>query len=625
MDFETILIILLIGTVLVLGPLVAFILSIVAFVRTRRIAELSLRIAQLEARLRGELPARAPATAPTESDIIAAEVVTETAEVGAAPSTSATAPVPPVIARPPAAVPASESAAWETFIGQKAFGWLAVVLFVFAAGFFLRYAYQNNWIGPVGRVALGELAGVALIVFGYRYFRQGWQRFSAMLTSAGVVVLYLATYSAFGFYQLLPQRHAGVFLAVLVIESMIAAVIYRSAAIALVAVLGGLLTPLLMYSERDIYTELFIYLAVLNAGVVVALLLRSWPAVGSAAYLGTQILFWFWYDANYHPEKFAWTLGFQLVIFALYLVQGVCTARFERGSATWEDLARFTLNAILGFAAFYVLTRADYRVWLGSAAMLMAAVYAIVGRVVLAWRPRDNRLVLTSLAISVGFVARAVPIQADAHWVSLGWAAMGASLWWFGQRISTPLLRIMAGVLITLALARFVTVDIPIYTRDPFIPIFNGFALPSLGVAFCILAAVMATDRFLPQLHRVERLAVGAAGIAGVVVVWLVLSVDCYGYFDSQAIGTNEVQIWRWRGQLALTVLWTVFASALLVLGFQLDRVRLRWLAIALYGLTVMKVFLVDMANVQQLYRILAFFVLSVVLALVARAYQRLK
>jgi hypothetical protein len=33
----------------------------------------------------------------------------------------------------------------------------------------------------------------------------------------------------------------------------------------------------------------------------------------------------------------------------------------------------------------------------------------------------------------------------------------------------------------------------------------------------------------------------------------------------------------------------------------------------------------VDMANVQQLYRILAFFVLAVVLGLVARTYQRFR
>ena len=71
--------------------------------------------------------------------------------------------------------------------------------------------------------------------------------------------------------------------------------------------------------------------------------------------------------------------------------------------------------------------------------------------------------------------------------------------------------------------------------------------------------------------------------------------------------------------------MWTVYATTLLVLGFRLNRARLRWLAMALYGAAVLKLFVVDMANVQQLYRILAFFVLAVVLGLVARTYQRFK
>ncbi len=118
---------------------------------------------------------------------------------------------------------------------------------------------------------------------------------------------------------------------------------------------------------------------------------------------------------------------------------------------------------------------------------------------------------------------------------------------------------------------------------------------------------------------------VGIAGVVGVVLLWLVLSFECYSYFVSRSLLDDQMEVWRWRGKLALTVFWTAFATALLVLGFRLDRARLRWLAIVLYVMTVSKLFLFDMANVQQIYRILGFFVLAVVLGLVARAYQRFK
>ena len=80
---------------------------------------------------------------------------------------------------------------------------------------------------------------------GWRYVRRrGWLRFSQMLTAAGVVLLYLATYGAFGFYHLLPQRAAAPFLLLIVVETMALAALYDAPALGLVAILGGLLTRL---------------------------------------------------------------------------------------------------------------------------------------------------------------------------------------------------------------------------------------------------------------------------------------------------------------------------------------------------------------------------------------------
>ena len=80
-----------------------------------------------------------------------------------------------------------------------------------------------------------------------------------------------------------------------------------------------LMTPLLMQADHDTYSSFFTYLAVLNLGVVVALCVQRWRAVGSVAFLGTQVLFWMWYDSNYHPEKFAWALGFQMMVFQSFI------------------------------------------------------------------------------------------------------------------------------------------------------------------------------------------------------------------------------------------------------------------------------------------------------------------
>ena len=641
MRTEELLIILLVGGVLLLVPLIAIVLSIMAILRTRRLAELTSRLNGIETYLRNA--ANGMAVQPLKRSGEAQRQVLS--EISDAVATSQKTAMPDVqspghadasLKNAAAAVnlkpePASSEIAsatpvgWETFIGQKAFGWVAVILFLFSATFFLRYAYQNNWIGPVGRVAIGEMFGAGLVITGLRYLLQGWRRFASMLMSAGIVVIYLATYSAFGFYHLLPQQHAGIFLAILVLESMIAAVFCRSAVIGMVSIIGGLMTPLLMQADHDNYSSFFTYLAVLNLGVVVALCLQRWRAVGSVAFLGTQWLFWMWYDGNYHPEKFAWALGFQMVVFAQYFAQSLAVSRTHNRPADYEELGRFVINGILGFVAFRVLTLESWGHWIGTAALVTATLYALASRLILAWRPNDHRLLLTSLAVSVGYIAWAIPVQADAHWIALGWAMMGMALWLFGLRVSSRVLRLMAAVLACFAVGRVLIFDLPFYVRDPFIPVFNRVAFPSLTVAGLLLAAVWRTDRYLPRLGRLERFAIGLAGVSGTILLWIVLSLECHGYFVSRSMLGGDLDLWRWRAQLALTVFWTLFAIALLCLGFKLHRSRLRWLAMVLFGVTVVKLFVVDMANVQQIYRIVAFFILAVVLGLVAKKYQRFK
>ena len=71
-------------------------------------------------------------------------------------------------------------------------------------------------------------------------------------------------------------------------------------------------------------------------------------------------------------------------------------------------------------------------------------------------------------------------------------------------------------------------------------------------------------------------------------------------------------------------MLWAAYATAALVAGFQLRRAWLRWLALTLYGVTVLKVFFADMQQLDEIYRIGAFFVLAIFLGLAAWGYQRI-
>ena len=315
-----------------------------------------------------------------------------------------------------------------------------------------------------------------------------------------------------------------------------------------------------------------------------------------------------------------------MAVYLIFLVHSLAAQAIRPGRENWEGPLRLVLNAFLFFAALYVLAKADYGDWMGIAAVCMAILYVVAARAGLAGRARQDRHVLACLSVAVGFIALAFPIQADASWVALGWAAMAGALWWFGQRIASPPLRGIAAALAFSSVLRLVCFDIHHRVAWPFLPLLNEFALPSIGVTVCILAALTAARRRLRSCAAVERSLTAVAGLTAILLLWLVLSIDCYRYFDAQAaLPDVDSRQWRWLGQLSLSVLWAVYATVLLAIGFRGQLAQLRWLAIAIYAATVVKVFLVDMAELQQVYRILAFFILAVFLGLAALAYQRLR
>ena len=74
---------------------------------------------------------------------------------------------------------------------------------------------------------------------------------------------------------------------------------------------------------------------------------------------------------------------------------------------------------------------------------------------------------------------------------------------------------------------------------------------------------------------------------------------------------------------LALSFIWTLCASAFIAVGMWRNFAPIRYLAMGLFGITVLKVFLVDLSALGGIYRILGFIGVGVVLLAVSFVYQR--
>jgi hypothetical protein len=185
--------------------------------------------------------------------------------------------------------------------------------------------------------------------------------------------------------------------------------------------------------------------------------------------------------------------------------------------------------------------------------------------------------------------------------------------------IATPLL---AGVV----LVRVLGVDDDLARRAAG----NLVNLPLLvRVAACaaigLAGGALSRSTAVPRVAVVGRVLSGAAGLA----LLFVLSVNWTRYQEmgvvaARTAGRNQlVGELRWRTQVGLSLLWTLYAAAALAWGFLRSNPAVRYAALALFGLTVFKVFAVDLGAVRTAYRILSFLVLGVVLLLVSLAYQK--
>jgi uncharacterized membrane protein len=179
----------------------------------------------------------------------------------------------------------------------------------------------------------------------------------------------------------------------------------------------------------------------------------------------------------------------------------------------------------------------------------------------------------------------------------------------------------MGFVLLALGVVRLVTVDTPYTDRTLFVPFFNGYAVPALTVAVCVLAAAEASRRFLGLVAGWNRVAQVSLGLAGVLLVWFVVSTDLYDFFYLMSGGNTP----RLLAQTVLSAVWAAYALVVLAVGLRLRSEPLRWTALGLFALTFAKVFLYDTAELDGLYRVAVFLALSVMMAAAAYGYQKLQ
>lgn len=194
-------------------------------------------------------------------------------------------PVPPV---PQFAASAPESDL-ESRIGSHWLNRIGISAVLIGVSYFLKFAFDNNWIGPTGRVSIGLLAGIAVVVWSESFRARGYKVFSYSLKAVGVGVLYLSLWAAFQMYGLVPSGVA--FLAMVIVTGSTATLAVKQDAeiLAAIALTGGFATPLLLSTGQNREIQLFSYVALLSAASVALVAFKPWRRLLVLSYAGTLV------------------------------------------------------------------------------------------------------------------------------------------------------------------------------------------------------------------------------------------------------------------------------------------------------------------------------------------------
>lgn len=280
------------------------------------LALLSRRVDAMEARL-NSLPPPLAAPPPPPRPAPECAAAPSLAEAPHPPACAAAGAAPQEIppARPSAA-PAADSV--ESSLGLSWLNRIGVVTLVLGVAFLFKYAVDNEWIGPWTRVALGMAGALAALVAADRLHRSGQRIFSMGITGLGIGVLYVSCYAAYGFYQLAPLPVSFAAMALTTAAGAWLALRYDAAAIAILSLIGGFLTPLVLSTGRDAPWVLFPYLLLLIAAAVWVRRSRGWAAVEWLALMAGAAIYAAWFADRFETARRAPAAFFPLCAYALF-------------------------------------------------------------------------------------------------------------------------------------------------------------------------------------------------------------------------------------------------------------------------------------------------------------------
>lgn len=422
---------------------------------------------------------------------------------------------------------------------------VGVLILLIGIGFFLKYAVSEGWIGPVLRVAVATLAGAGLVAWGVRLFSGKYRVLGQGLAGAGFATLYFSFFTAHQpGYEIVGPGVAFALMVLVTVAAALVAVRRDTLLVAVLGLIGGYGTPLMIRTGAEGFVLLFGYLLLLGLGMFAVAAKKEWRLLHYLSFLATLIHSAAIVERSFAPERFWQFLPFLLAFFVLFSSTTFVHQLVHRKPSTVLELIFLFLNA----AAFTGLSVACIeqtfrREAIAALTLGLAIFYLLHIGLFLKRRIDDRGLLYSFTGLAAFFVAITLPLVLTKGWITVSWALQAFVMLWIASRMRSEFLRQLAYVLYLVVIARFAIFDL----EDQF-----GGLPTDLGAKEYF--------RLLVERVLVLGIPIGSFFAAGRLF---------RGEADGTEAGDGEPRPWFGQSALSRVCFWIVVALTFVVLNLE--------------------------------------------------------
>ncbi len=323
----------------------------------------------------------------------------------------------------------------EKFIGENLLNKIGIAVTVIGVAIGAKYAIDHELISPLTRIVLGYMAAAVLLGFAVK-LKKKYENFSAVLLSGSMAIMYFITYSAYGFYNLIPQVLAFALMVVFTTFTVVAAIAYNRQVIAHIGMVGAYAIPFLLSDDSGRAAILFSYMAIINLGILAISLKKYWKPLYYSSFGLTWLIYFFWWVVQYEMSvHFGLALTFLCLFFVIFYLVLLAYKLLRKEKFAIGDIVLLLANSFVFYGiGFTILDGHDTgRHLLGLFTLCNAIVHFLASMVIYRQKLADRNLFYLVSGLVLVFITIAIPVQLDGNWVTLLWAGEAALLFWIGR------------------------------------------------------------------------------------------------------------------------------------------------------------------------------------------------